>query len=516
LPSFVPSKHLKMQSLELLPEPIQAAHLSLEPFLKQRQEVAQIRHVLAIHLTHHVNPEDGLVISPPLSLVGSGSNVGSASSVRGLRREYLRCLRSNFKAREEYQKIRREHHAAEIQRPESNVNNKDQDTSGTPLELFLDVVKYRRKHERLRIVQDYVDMLAQKPAAAANHLDPKIVLEDMAPLPSVPSDVMVGAGSRQGSPRTDLNGLVEHLEKSVLRAKLQLKREQKLLARVRTEGQSRSIPSTSSGRRLQALGTARNELITWIELELSKAGESAADSESEQSPQSTEMKGRDYINSQLSSIQGQYSEYIKVRQSLITAAARTTAIPPRTPAEDDAVHLRPTDEVDLLAPFSHVLQPWLEELTSVSTQQKSMIQQKSHLTISLSKQLKEAGQGLDRLAEESHLLPEYPLGPQHKGFKSSSYFGEEIASHEKPDSSHRARAWVHASEAANKATKEAVANKLEEGEAAISDARRLLLNVLSLFGEDNDGGTEGGKLPNDIWTTLDGNFGAIARSGAEA
>ncbi|KAG0650982.1 hypothetical protein D0Z07_2719 [Hyphodiscus hymeniophilus] len=504
-----------MQALESLPEPIQDIRRLLEPFVKQRQEVAQIRRVLALHLSSHVNPQDGLPISQPSSLV-SGSKVGSATSgVRGIRREYLRCLRANTKAREEYQKIRKEHQNVENQRLETGIHKKDHDTSTNSLELFLDVVKYRRKHESLRIIQDYLDMLAQKPAASADHLDPQVVLSYVDPLPSVPSDVMVDRGPYEEFRLKDLNELVDQLEKSVMRAQLLLKREQKLLAKVRLESRSSSDAQTQSGGRLQALGMARNELINWIERELAKAGEKRGEEDLMQSSPSLGNKGNDYINCQLSFIQKEYAHYTNARQALIIATSGSIDASAPRAAEDHLSLLETKDEVEMPTTISHVLQPYIERLTSVSNQQKSVIQQKSHLTISLAKQLKEGGQGLDRLADESHLLPAYPLGSlQVKGLKSSLSFGEEIASHEKPDSSHHARNWVHASEASTIATYEAVTDRLEEGRHALLDARQTMLDLQSILGGDtsNEGDKNNSK---DMWAALDGGLGVIARDEIE-
>jgi hypothetical protein len=267
----------------------------------------------------------------------------------------------------------------------------------------------------------------------------------------------------------------------------------------------------SGGGRLQALGTARNELISWIETELAKAGESSADPD-QQDFKTTEKKGKDYIDTQLSSIQRQYAQYTKARQAMIIAATGSLDKPAPTTTEDDTAAAAQKEEAGKSNAMSHVLHPYLEELTFVSNQQKSMIQQKSHVTIGLAKQLKEAGQGLDRLAEESHLLPSYPLAGSHR--KETS-FAEEISSHEKPDSSHRARAWVHASEVASKATKEAVAEKLEEGEAAILEARQVLLDLQHLLGEDANNGNESKNLSKDVWSTLDGHLGVIKRDGID-
>jgi hypothetical protein len=321
---------------------------------------------------------------------------------------------------------------------------------------------------------------------------------------------MVSAAQRQQSYRRDLNELVEQLEKSVLRAKLLLTKEQKLLSGL-PEVQARNGPPTWSWSRLQALAKARNELINWIEDVLAKAGEGFDDLERELVPQSTEKMEKSYVNNQLGTIQRQYAQYNKVRQSLIIAATRPIDKPIIKPPEDGRATLETKNEVEDLSPMSHVLQPYLGELASLLSQQKSMIQQKCHVTISLAKQLKEASQGLDRLADESYLLR---ASLQHKGLKSSPS-EEEIASHEKPDSSHRARPWVHASEAAGKTTKEAVAEKLQNGIGAISNARQTLSDLRVLLGEDVNAGAEYSNQSKDIWAALDGDLGVITRDGVE-
>jgi hypothetical protein len=153
--------------------------------------------------------------------------------------------------------------------------------------------------------------------------------------------------------------------------------------------------------------------------------------------------------------------------------------------------------------MNQAIYPYLETTLMVSSEQKEIIQQKSHVTITLSKQLKEGSQGLDRLADESHLLPTYPIsapGSQRKGLEGAVSFGEQMSNHEKPDSSLRARAWVFASESANYALEEAVSERLEEGAKAISEAGETMSGLEVLFGRE-------GK--DDLWGTLDGNLGVI-------
>lgn len=510
-----------MEFLQDSPEPIKQVHLSLEPFIKSRHEALHIRRVLAAHLRSHVGVKEDCLVSQPLSLAGATLNGEVPSSgVRGIRRDYVRSIRANVKAKEQYENSKRGHQLKDRPQQSEVYTGYVQEGPETILESFFDVVKCRRKHERLRIVQDYIDMLAQKPAAAASHLDPEVVLRDVESLPNVPKELMNYSRPHQEFERTDLKALVGQLEKSVLRAKLMLKKEQRFLAKIKSDRLGASPVSVSRKGRLQALGMARNELINWIEIELAKAGESSQDSTAGHSNEVNEQAGKGYIENRLQLIQRQYSQYIKIRQSLVFAAIGRVEPPPvkvcNNVIEQQVEREDPFDSTAM----SHVIYPYLEELTYVSNMQKHIIQQKSYLTTSLAKQLKEVRQGFDRLGDESHLLLTHPLtlvnSSHHKGPPS---FSDEISSQGKLNSKLRARAWVFASDSATSATRKAIDEKLEEGKKSTLDAQQTLSELYSLFGEEAGKANVSGevvigesmpKVPKkDIWGQLDGQLGVI-------
>src|ERR1035438_2619361 len=93
-----------------LPEALKKASRSLQPFIKQRQEVTQIRKILSSHLGLHRNADGGLLVSRPLPLVDPISSIeATPHGVRGIQKEYLRCVRADIKARKEYSKASQEH-----------------------------------------------------------------------------------------------------------------------------------------------------------------------------------------------------------------------------------------------------------------------------------------------------------------------------------------------------------------------------------------------------------------------
>ncbi|KAG4433544.1 hypothetical protein IFR05_010969 [Cadophora sp. M221] len=501
-----------MDQHQPLPEAVQKAQRLLDPYIKQRQEATHIRQVLASHLTSHVGQDVDISLARPLSLVNTTcKNDGTPHGVRGLQKEYLRCVRANIKAQTDFAETSRQH------RRGMEDNGRELDTTfadgaASPMESFIDLVSQRQKHERRRIIQDYLDVLAQKPAATIEYLDPQMVMRDVEGLPKMPPEILNGSGTTQNTAGVVLKELVDQLEQSVLRAKMLLKREQNLLAKIKAS----STRITSQGSRLEAVGMTRSVLINWIEAELSRAGDGAPDAIS-QDPTSPDKRGKHLIESELLSIQRQYARYTKARQALIIAVTRDLGLPDASPAEEEA------DLQSKQSPYNsngmEITYPYLEEIISLSSEQKAMIQQKSHLTISLSKQLKEANQGLDRLADESHLLPAHPMPAvktQRKGLEGPISFGDEISNHEKPDSSLRARAWVYAAQSAGHATRDAVSAKLEEGSMALDDAYQTLLELQRLLGlEPEVGSGNGAQKSRDIWADLDGNLGVIKGEGLD-
>lgn len=498
------SMNIGMEVLLNLPQPIKNAQKSLEPYIKQRNEAAQIRRVLASHLNSYVNQDDEHSPARPLSLLTAASNVDTPEhGIKGLHKEYLRCARANVQARNEFASLSKGHRQANEDEGFGARTTASQNVSSSSMDSFLDVVKKRQKHERLRIVQDYIDALCQKPSSTPEHLDPRIVLKDVETLPKVPPEVLNPPTISQSLGGADLNGLVDQLDKSVLRAKMLLKNEQKLLEKVRTRN---GLPSESYGGQLQALGSARNELISWIEAELARAGDSSSTVDDYEMAV-TGSRGKEYIDTQLASIHRQYGRYAKSRQKLILAATGRLEIPPVTVEGDEDVST--TIKEPYVSSGVQVVFPYLEQMVSISNDQKAMIQQKSHLSISLAKQLKETNQGLDRLAEESHLLPSHPMPAVPSIQKHAEVpvsFGDEMSNHEKPDSSRRAQAWVFAAESAGKATEQSVFATLDEGGSALENAHQTLDDLQRLLGNVIDSTPKAG---GDIWAVLDGSLGVI-------
>ncbi|KAA8576899.1 hypothetical protein EYC84_006939 [Monilinia fructicola] len=496
-----------MDDLENLPESIKRLHLALSPYIKQRQDTLHVRRVLAAHLNSNVNSGESILTPTNLSLTDPTSEVTQGLGFPGVQHEYLRSLQANLKAQEDFAAISTQHDEIESH-SKIRARTHDQATSKeVSLRTFLDLEKQRKKQERFRVIQDLINQLAQKPAAEQDFLDPKSLelLRDVGSLPPVPPIVLAPAEHHQDSERIDL--------KITCRS----------IGEVRA-GTTTSKDQPEQGNRQLALGTTRNELINWIEMELGKAGDSSAAPEG-QDPSIPEYKGKEYIDSQLASIKQIYAQYLETRKRLIVAASEdlATPLPIAVGATDSSavvVDQPPNDTANITDVSTY---SYLEDLVLISNEQRSTVLQRSYLTSSLTRQHKETGKDLDKLVDESHLLPAYPMPTvtsQRKRLGEPISFEEDISNSDKPSLSSRAKAWVFAAESSSISTKEAVLERLEDGESALAEAYQTLNDLQVLLGclpegQGVDGDVVGGRQKlgisniGGVWSTLDGNLGFI-------
>ncbi|KAK2030846.1 hypothetical protein LX32DRAFT_637719 [Colletotrichum zoysiae] len=476
--------------MDSVPKSIQKVQSSLEPYIKSREQVAYIRRALALHLQACGQPS---LIQKPLSLIDSSCRVTPTQEVRGLQKEYLRALDANLKAQNEYENTRNETMTATPFRPQ-NVDTKDQ------IEEHVALVKLRQKRQRLQTVQKYLDLFTRQPAASPDFLDPNDIFKNSPALPNVPKEVLSGFTVSASTAKTDLGGLAGQLEKVVLRAKLLLQREEQLLADVR-ERTGALAGQVSDGAKVHALDTTRTELINWIEAELSKASGESDDNSATQRNGFNSRTEQESIDQHLAEIKDKYNRYTAARKAVLNLVSEPTQ-PVLKPGGDGAAGSGQSQSVPA-APTAHLLIPYLNKLLSLSREQRGMIAQKSHVHTVVAKQAKESQQALDRLAEESQLLPGHPMPGAGR---PKSGFGEDFAAamSEKATSSDRVKPWVFAADSAKIATLEVVAEKIEEGQIALEGSMAALQEVDKLLGqgpEEPEKEAVGDTTDEDIWLT---------------
>ncbi|UNI15072.1 hypothetical protein JDV02_001642 [Purpureocillium takamizusanense] len=507
----------------------------LERYVKPREQVNYIRRILALHLGSFTG--DGPV-TQPLSLVDGVLDVDSGQALSGLHKEYIDALKANAAARREFDKVLRTATSQPEARPQQPSSEPDF------LHEQLALLQMQRKKKCLLAIEACLDRLAEKPASFHSFLDSEDIFHGSKPLPSVPQAVLNSFVREQSSAGPDLHQRLHQLEKTVLRSKLLLKQEERVLAEARARCSKSSV---SNGAKLEALNATRDELIAWIETELGKASseesEDVAKEASEGQAQESKID-QGAVTTRLQQIQHKYSAYVAARKGLVELLARRPqpSIPPPTKQPNITSKLA-TGSAD---PVTHLLTPYIEGILSVSRQQKAAITQKSHIATVLSKRSKDTRQVLDRLAEESQLLPAHQV-KDSRTRRAGLDFEMASKSSDRDGVAPRVKPWVLAADAAKIANLEAVAETIDGGQAALESSMTSLLKTYQLLGRsghvseedaavedatDDDVWLGGGErsaavrkhsqketkpaLQNgDPWSILHGNLGLIGHDDAE-
>lgn len=499
---------------------------SFSPYVRSREEAAHIRRVLALHLESCF--ESGKAPKPLFLVDPSAHSVRASASrdARGLEREYLKAVAANIAALQENEEVRR----AATQPPASHTTApRGGDQAVDVLEEHLYMIRLEQRRERLEAIQKHLMLLADKPAAALDYLDPSQILAEVSPgLPEVPRDVVDGiaasaaSASSGGSDSTaELREVVDQLERSVLKGRFALAREERRLADLkRTSPAARTKPT--DGARFHALSTARNELIAWIEAELGKAGggdganEGEDEEVDEERKQAADLGGdamgtdtsRAAVAAKLSSIAEQYSAYVALRKELLQTATQPPQPPPLkldTSSSTDDVP-RQTQQPPATNAHHHLVTPQLASLLAIAHEQKLTLQHKAAANVALARQLRDTCLALDRLAAESQLLlvggggggtgglaglgsgsdsVSGPRGSNESLLSSSTTIGG-AGTAEHLDVATYVRPWLDAAGVAKMATLEAVAEKVEEGQLALEATVATLAGVDELLGKRAD------------------------------
>lgn len=510
-------------------ETVERIQAALEPHVRSREDVSHIRRVLSLYLlsSYENGPQPGA-----LALPGTHCTIKSTAGVRGLQRDYLKALHANIKAKQDQEAVRQALQGGST----ATVRMLDDPRR---LEEHVVSIKLKRKQEQLQAVEKYLELLSQKPAASPEFVRPEELFKDIKRLPEVPKTVVSGFTVNNGSAKPDLKALVDRLEKAVLRSKLLLKKEEQLLEEVRSRSTA-TRGTMSDGAKLAALSATRDELIGWMEAELGKAShlDNSQHEEGDGKQQTTPDMG--HVQEQLAIVKDKYANYVAARKSLVELVQLPTQPEIQMKAPEKST-LHTQSEVSRTTPTTHLITPYIEGLIQVGQDQRSSIAQKSHINTVLAKQTEESVRALDRLTEESQLIPDHPMPGAARRNKG---LGEDPPSNGVDKLSDRVQPWVLAADTAKLATLEAVAERIEEGQVALERSTKSLAEIDQLLGRDTNPGGESTaeedttlddiwlaesasprkgpmaknhvrnkssmvKEKGDIWSTLDGSVGLI-------
>ncbi|KAI8966022.1 hypothetical protein F5Y11DRAFT_236571 [Daldinia sp. FL1419] len=462
--------------------------------IRPRDEVTAVKRRLAHDLSQSLGTEQ---LYSPLSLVDLEATVSPSEVLQGTYREYAEAARKNIEIRSSFATLQEEHDAAIASLPPPP----EEDQQAQLLHLQIEVNALEQEHERLNIVDKYLEELNRQPAAAPDFLNPNKMFKDCTPLPELPKELMEGFTQDQDAPNREIQTLLARLQSAVLRNKLLAQREKQNFEKLKAKNPidpGRLPPEVQ----LQALNAVKDSLINWIETMLSKAGGEEEDPNFE-SPRKPRQEDEKFDReAHMAKIQREYQQHIDLRKEIMASIAQLEQLNfQRPPKQEPRQHFQFEEPKPNKPPSeAFLLTPYLEKLQAISREQKGLIQEKSHINASLAKQQQDFNQILDHLIEESHLLPKYPAKRSEKPRQS---FGSITKGIKNVSVTDQIEPWISAAHSAQIATLEAVFEKVEEGQIAAEDAMQALDEVRKLLNkevaepEQSPGEGSGGE--RDMW-----------------
>ncbi|KAL4871945.1 hypothetical protein BDV12DRAFT_163416 [Aspergillus spectabilis] len=478
----------------------------LAPYIKTRQEALRIRQDLTSYLRSQITFVDNDPEHPEchaqshLSLCVSDNAVSEIKRIpaefTGLRREYLQALQANVAARKQQQLVSEK---LSQERPKSRTT----ESPGSSLELhaYLRLVRDRRRHAKLQVFEHYLHELRNRDAPRPEDFENQEGQIQLALSEEFPDEGQAnGAGG-------DIEELVHKLERAVIRAKSQLDREKRFFDDLKARNVSKELAPAIKAAALQR---TRDELVQWVEEKLVGSGNNEEAPVQELPAEEIEESAR-ILEEQRVRILEQYATYTETRKRLLEAAARacqpvSTA---STNSQPQPPELRiPTEETLTLEPLE-VLSYASDVLYPLSKSQRSLALQKFYLSGMLAKEKNTTKRMLNRLSDESHLLPEYPFLARQPRFKhAAAALKSRVAANQTDPAKqdeivNMAEAWAFATAAAGSSEKEYVEQKVGDGGEHAHHAEQELQRVYNLLNQNMEEALEDeqGESRNtrDIW-----------------
>ncbi|EAW18593.1 uncharacterized protein NFIA_085470 [Aspergillus fischeri NRRL 181] len=486
----------------------------LAPYIRTRQEALRIRQALTYYLRSQIdfaeddseNPnchsQSHLSLSVPQDAAVNVKRI--PAELAGLRREYLQALQANLAARKEYHSLTEKIASAKERTKGSKTESPSIDPS-SELQTYLRLLRDRRRHAKLQVFQHYLHELKERDSDISERIGDRASQgQQIVSLEETEEECKpTGRGADDG-----IEGLVHKLERAVIRAKAQLDRERSLLDGLKSQlaSDSTDVPPAV---KVAALQRTRDELVQWVEEKLVSVGNADDAPVHDLSPEEIEESTRS-VEDQKAEIAAQYIAYVEARKRLLDAASRAcqpltmpSTKPSRQSVDLGKLAIGDRSSLDPL----EVLSFTSENILPLSKAQRALALQKNYLSGLLTKQRSMTLRILNRLSDESHLLPEYPLLTLQPRFKHiSSRHATSATGLPKPDEVvSLAESWAFASEAAATNEHQYVEERLVEGQEAATDAEHVLQEVYNMLNQDleetlRDPQSSEEDL-NDIWAS---------------
>lgn len=464
----------------------------MAPFIKPRQEALEIRRILSVFLAQNIrNPHGELVSATSLVLPPEGTQVESiAPQLTGIRRSYLQALQAHIAARESYNQLsmRVEADTIKVKRRNQREIEKHDHISAPTFHEFL---YEQRRYQKLIILRDSLELLANKDAAKPDYLDTESIMETCTPPPELPPTYS-----------TDLLALVEDetqslvstLEKAVLRAQNAFENEKTLLTKAKEKYQCKAL-TEAANTRISALHQTRDELIEWLEVRL--ASPTQVDDPTEGLPMSIPEGCTLDIDQRIKNIQEKYNNYLEARKTLLAFMSDRRGLAMRilpVLQEESSIPRPQTSEIAKSDQEAQSVLPIITQyLIPAANEQANFHQHESHLSRSLVNEEQETIRTLEILAEESHLLSKYqpptPVPPFQKacaGLSSKSLHSQELLRSREARTVTQVQGWASAASAARSLQESTIEDSLRYGEKEAFTAKNVLRELQGMLGFQRD------------------------------
>lgn len=496
-------------------------------------EYTLIRKMITAGLSQSMGGEQ---IHHPLSLVDPALELSESGNLTGVQRDYVEGIKQYAEGYSHFNDVVEQHEMLSVKaREQKGAKEEQRSVDQEILDLHLQVAKLQKEQDHRRAVLKYLRELEALPAAQPDFLDPEVLCEGCSAMPEMPREMISGFATDHSATDNQAEELLQNLKKHVLRSKLMAQRRQADHERSQA-GRPTDLSSASPEAKLHALNAVKNELISWIETQLLKAGDDGADTESEEKVAASSNK-YDH-EGMMAGIQQKYQRHLELRQQILNELAQLDHVKQglHRAAQTDApqIKAKPSPEQakkPAFVPEAYLLTPYIEQLQTLARQQKSIVQEKSQINGSLAQQHEDTRDMLDRLAEQSQLLSSYPVAKEP--VKHHTNFEDDLVG--RANIGDRVQPWIHAADSAKLATLEEVAENVEVGMGSVDEARTHLQQVCKLLNipfpqigdeatrkmeaEDEESSSPARKVQSarkggddslkTIWDILDGNLGSI-------
>ncbi|KAK4952449.1 hypothetical protein LTR10_009255 [Elasticomyces elasticus] len=431
---------------------------ALRPYIRPRDEATQIRSDLQSSLQKHNGFEGTTLASINITRPRTGREQQTSPNITGVRRAYLKALEAHTAAQSRYHALK-----ADLEQLSESARPDNSSTSHDPSSVdvhYIPMLRQREKRRRLLVIERAYSGATDVGAGFVDgHLD-DIVKQHAGDLPTPPATQTPAFNDKP-----DVEGRIASLKKSVLATR------QTVNVRLSAAKKTSAVELVGSGGETAGLQSALNELTGWMERQLGVIGD--AEGDVQVTPAKHLTNGHTvHAAPDVESIAKLYDDYLEARQRLVHTTASPMAVDVRGPNRTASAPDQPPSGQQRGA-ASTVL-PYIDTLSSAKQEERTLLQQSTHLRRQIAASESETQRLLARLADESHLV--------HPGAS-------------------KGKEWAKAAESAGPATKDLAMHRLQAGVASTDVAAQSLEQVRGVPGLlDHLAGQ--GRLIDHVWQRM--------------